>query len=60
MSPLLSSTLKPGDEVYKAMKFESGVHRVQRIPVNDDRIQTSAASVIILPEAEEIDVDIKP
>ena len=49
-----------GDDVYKQLKFEAGVHRVQRIPVNDDRIQTSAASVVVLPEAEEIDVDIKP
>lgn len=48
-----------GDSVYKYLKFESGVHRVQRIPVNDTKIQTSAASVIVMPEAEEIDVEIR-
>jgi peptide chain release factor 1 len=36
-----------GDGVYKQLKFESGVHRVQRIPVNDVKIQTSAASVVV-------------
>ena len=49
-----------GDSVFKNLKFESGVHRVQRIPVNDSKIQTSAASVIILPEASEIDVELRP
>lgn len=48
-----------GESVYKSMKFESGVHRVQRIPDNDTRIQTSAVSVVVLPEAEELDVDIR-
>ena len=48
-----------GDLVFKSMKFESGVHRVQRIPDNDTRIQTSAVSVVVLPEAEELDVDIR-
>lgn len=46
-----------GDEVFKHFKFESGVHRVQRIPVNDTKIQTSAANVIVLPEASEVDVE---
>lgn len=47
--------------VYGLLKFESGVHRVQRIPAteNKGRIHTSAASVAILPEAEEVDVKIK-
>jgi peptide chain release factor 1 len=48
-----------GENVYKNLKFESGVHRVQRIPCNDTKIQTSAASVIVLPEAEEVDVVIR-
>ena len=38
-----------GDGVYKLLKFESGVHRVQRIPFNDTKMQTSAASVFVLP-----------
>jgi peptide chain release factor 1 len=51
-----------GDDVYDRMKFESGVHRVQRVPVTEasGRIHTSAASVAILPEAEEIEVEIDP
>ena len=49
-----------GEAVFKLLKFESGVHRVQRVPVNDTKIQTSAASVIVLPEAEDVDVNIKP
>ena len=49
-----------GELVFKSMKFESGVHRVQRIPDNDTRIQTSAVSVVVLPEAEELDVEIRP
>jgi peptide chain release factor 1 len=49
-----------GENVYRHMKFESGVHRVQRVPVNDTKIQTSAASVIVMPEAEEVDVEIRP
>ena len=38
-----------GDNVFKMLKFESGVHRVQRIPFNDTKMQTSAASVFVLP-----------
>ncbi len=51
-----------GDDVYKRLKFESGVHRVQRIPVTESggRIHTSAATVAILPEAEEVDLEIDP
>lgn len=50
-----------GKNVFKALKFESGVHRVQRIPVTESggRIHTSTASVAILPEAEDVEVDIK-
>ena len=49
-----------GEDVYRSFKFEAGVHRVQRIPVNDTKLQTSAASVFVLPEATEIDVEINP
>ena len=50
-----------GVGAYGMLKFESGVHRVQRIPVTESkgRVHTSAASVAILPEAEEVDIDIK-
>ncbi len=49
-----------GKDVYGTMRFESGVHRVQRIPVTEagGRIHTSAVSVAVLPEAEEIDLEI--
>ena len=49
-----------GDSVYCTMKYESGVHRVQRVPVTETqgRVHTSAASVAVLPEAEEFDVEI--
>ncbi|MDP0501592.1 MAG: peptide chain release factor 1 [Verrucomicrobiota bacterium JB022] len=51
-----------GEEVYKNLKFESGVHRVQRVPETEasGRIHTSAATVAVLPEAEEVDVQIGP
>ncbi|MFC2097424.1 peptide chain release factor 1 [Bacteroidota bacterium] len=51
-----------GDGVYGLMKYESGVHRVQRVPQTETqgRVHTSAASVVVLPEAEEFDVEIKP
>ncbi len=51
-----------GDDVYGTMKYEAGVHRVQRVPTTETsgRIHTSAASVAVLPEAEEIDVEIDP
>ena len=50
-----------GDNVYGQLKFESGVHRVQRVPQTETqgRVHTSAASVIVLPEAEEFDIDLK-
>jgi peptide chain release factor 1 len=49
-----------GDEAYAILKFESGVHRVQRVPTTETqgRVHTSAASVVVLPEAEEVDVDL--
>ena len=51
-----------GDRVYSRLKYESGVHRVQRVPVTESqgRIHTSAVTVAVLPEAEDVDVDIKP
>ena len=51
-----------GDDVYGTMKFESGVHRVQRVPETESqgRVHTSAITVAILPEAEEVDVEINP
>jgi peptide chain release factor 1 len=51
-----------GTEVYKRLKYESGVHRVQRVPATEaqGRIHTSTATVAVLPEAEEVDVEIKP
>ncbi|MBN2141539.1 MAG: peptide chain release factor 1 [Desulfovibrionaceae bacterium] len=51
-----------GDMVYSKLKFESGTHRVQRVPATESqgRIHTSAVTVAILPEAEEVDVDIRP
>lgn len=50
-----------GNGVYGTMKYESGVHRVQRVPQTETqgRIHTSAASVVVLPEADEVDVEIK-
>lgn len=70
----LSSSLNPsggfkevvfmieGTDAYGKLKFESGVHRVQRVPKTETsgRIHTSAASVAVLPEAEEVDIDIAP
>ena len=49
-----------GDKVYSVMKYESGVHRVQRVPKTESqgRIQTSTATVAVLPEADEIDIQI--
>ena len=50
-----------GDKAYGILKYESGVHRVQRVPQTEaqGRVHTSAASVVVLPEADEFDVDIK-
>ena len=49
-----------GDDVYGSLKFESGVHRVQRVPVTESqgRVHTSAVSVAVLPEVDEIDFDL--
>lgn len=54
--------LVEGDDVYGRLKFESGVHRVQRVPLTEasGRIHTSAASVAVLPEAKEVDIKIDP
>jgi peptide chain release factor 1 len=51
-----------GTEVYKRLKYESGVHRVQRVPATEaqGRIHTSTCTVAVLPEAEEVDVELKP
>jgi peptide chain release factor 1 len=51
-----------GKDIYGTMKYESGVHRVQRVPETEaqGRVHTSAASVAVLPEADEVDVDINP
>jgi peptide chain release factor 1 len=53
-------TAAPGESPYARLKFEGGVHRVQRVPETESqgRIHTSAAGVLILPEAEEIDVEL--
>ena len=51
-----------GDDVYGTMKFEAGVHRVQRVPQTETqgRVHTSAATVMVFPEAEEFDIEINP
>lgn len=51
-----------GDDVYGILKYESGVHRVQRVPQTETqgRVHTSAATVAVLPEAEEFDIEINP
>ncbi|HET7673284.1 MAG TPA: peptide chain release factor 1 [Candidatus Saccharimonadales bacterium] len=51
-----------GNDAYKNLKFEGGVHRVQRIPATESqgRVHTSTATVAVLPEAEETDVEVKP
>ncbi|TMW61474.1 hypothetical protein Poli38472_012665 [Pythium oligandrum] len=49
-----------GRGAYGRMKFESGVHRVQRVPVNDVRVHTSAISVVVLPEVQEIEMNLDP
>ncbi len=51
-----------GNEVFRVMKYESGVHRVQRVPATEaqGRIHTSTATVAVLPEAEEVDFEINP
>jgi peptide chain release factor 1 len=51
-----------GQDVFKRLKYESGVHRVQRVPATEaqGRIHTSTATVAVLPEAEEVDIEINP
>jgi peptide chain release factor 1 len=51
-----------GENVFRKLRFESGVHRVQRVPATEaqGRIHTSTATVAVLPEAEEIDLELKP
>ncbi len=51
-----------GDQVFRTLRYESGVHRVQRVPATEaqGRIHTSAATVAVLPEAEEVDLELKP
>ena len=51
-----------GEEVFRYLKYESGVHRVQRVPATEaqGRIHTSTATVAVLPEADEVDIEIKP
>jgi len=53
--------LVKGDKVYSRLKFESGIHRVQRVPATETqgRVHTSAATVAIMPEAEEVDLNIR-
>jgi peptide chain release factor 1 len=54
--------LVSGDRVYSKLKYESGVHRVQRVPVTEQqgRVHTSAVTVAVLPEADEVEVEIDP
>ena len=56
------SFLIEGEGAYSRLKFESGVHRVQRVPETESsgRIQTSTATVAVLPEAEEVEVELNP
>jgi peptide chain release factor 1 len=51
-----------GTDVYSKMKFESGVHRVQRIPATESkgRVHTSTITVAVMPELDEVDIKIKP
>ena len=51
-----------GEEVFRYLKYESGVHRVQRVPATETqgRVHTSTVTVAVLPEAEEVDIEIKP
>lgn len=51
-----------GEDIYKSLKFEAGVHRVQRVPTTESqgRIHTSTITVAVLPEAEEVDIEINP
>ena len=55
-------SMEPGEAPYARLKYEGGVHRVQRVPVTESqgRIHTSAAGVLVLPEAEDVDVEVDP
>jgi peptide chain release factor 1 len=55
-------TPPPGEGIWSRLKYEGGVHRVQRVPVTESqgRIHTSAAGVLVMPEAEEVEVEINP
>ncbi|WOO89778.1 peptide chain release factor 1 [Mollicutes bacterium LVI A0078] len=55
------SVLLKGEDVFSKMKFESGAHRVQRVPTTESqgRVHTSTATVVVMPEIEDVDVDIK-
>ena len=57
----LISFMVKGDNVYSKLKYESGAHRVQRVPVTETqgRVHTSTATVLVMPEAEDVDVEIK-
>ena len=59
--PLVEFMVK-GDNVYSKLKYESGAHRVQRVPITETqgRVNTSTATVLVMPEAEEVDVEINP
>ena len=59
--PLVEFMVK-GDKVYSKLKYESGAHRVQRVPVTETqgRVHTSTATVLVMPEAEEVDIEINP
>ncbi|MCQ4504152.1 PCRF domain-containing protein, partial [Vibrio parahaemolyticus] len=50
-----------GENVYSKLKYESGAHRVQRVPSTESqgRIHTSTATVVVMPEAEEVEIDIE-
>ena len=59
--PLVEFMVK-GESVYSKLKYESGAHRVQRVPVTETqgRVHTSTATVLVMPEAEEVDIEINP
>ncbi|SHM24654.1 peptide chain release factor 1 [Cryptosporangium aurantiacum] len=62
VSVAVKSRASAGDGVWARLKYEGGVHRVQRVPVTESagRIHTSAAGVLVMPEAEEVDVTVDP
>jgi peptide chain release factor 1 len=62
MAVKAKGTPEPGDAPWARLKYEGGVHRVQRVPVTESqgRIHTSAAGVLVMPEAEEVEVTIDP